>query len=574
MAKKIKKKIKHSLPGLLILILLSSVVAGFSFNLNLKLTAQKALANNDNATTQVTVRNAPPQFTGDAAENPISSSTSPRNNGSSIGFTAQAHDPEGNSFYLIICSSNAVTASSTGGAPTCGAITRCTSTITANDGTANCTYSGINNAAESEAWYAFVCDNHTAEGDCSAANQGSGDSGSPFYINHAPTFTAVNTTLDNRNPGQTFTMTATAFDTDAIDGTDDLLSLDICSTNAWATTTGCSAVTLCHATDTAVTDPTCTFATSTPASHGAFTYFAFVKDWHQMPASGNSQTNSYHVNDVSPVISNVVLTSLQGNSITVAMRGTASTTIYATSTSVTDNNGCSDLVGATSTIYYSNVANGPNCTGSYDNCYQMGASLCTLSDCNGGVDTQATYTCTTSISFHAIPTDAATNSPYTAFNWLARLAVYDQANSTTSMSSAVEVNTLQAFEVTQATIPYGTVKSSFDTGAFNATTTVVNYGNCPISSLIIGTDMTGPGTIEVWKQIYSTSTFTYGVAAGRYLTSTSSIDDAHLNCKKPTDAQVDQTDDIYWGIGIPSGKPSGLYSGTNTFTAILDPTNW
>ena len=101
MAKKIKKHIKRSMPLFVIISLIASTLAivlvfNFDFNLsksNLSLEKPEAQAQNDTATTSVMVKNAPPTFSVGAAENPVSSSTSPVNLWGSIGFTAEANDP-------------------------------------------------------------------------------------------------------------------------------------------------------------------------------------------------------------------------------------------------------------------------------------------------------------------------------------------------------------------------------------------------------------------------------------------------------------------------------------------------
>jgi len=127
-----------------------------------------------------------------------------------------------------------------------------------------------------------------------------------------------------------------------------------------------------------------------------------------------------------------------------------------------------------------------------------------------------------------------------------------------------------ALNITEATIPYGSIKSNQNSGSVNATTTVINYGNTPLDSTVNGTDMTGPGIIEVNNQEYATTTFTYsGVGSGATDLGSSTPARVDINIVRPTSIS-DFTAPIYWGIGIPAGKTSGNYSGTNTFYAAID----
>jgi len=576
MSKVIKKQIKRSMPWLMIVSLVFSTAFGFAtFNLNLDFQKKaKEIINwtnevkADTAVTTVTVQNAYPTFSGNAAENPTSSSTSPVNTGASIGFTATANDPENNQYYLIVCSNNnQATAGVGGGAPSCGAGATqfCVSGATNSGSQASCTYSNVSSpAAETQNWYAFVCDNHTTQADCvPSSNQGSGDSGSPIYVNHAPTITSATTTVNFLEPGGTFTLQGNATDTD-VQGGQDVITLDICSTNAWSTSTGCTVTTLC--TGTSTSNPTCNYNRPVPAAHGATTYYAFIKDNHGLPGSGNSQSATYTINDVSPTISNVVLNS--GNSINPLLKGVPEFVASTTSLSVQDNNGCQDIVGATSTIYMSNVAAGANCSADDNNCYPITSGSCAISDCSGS-DAIATIVCSTTIAYHADPTDNSTNNSREIYYWLGSIRVYDENFSTSSVSqtSLTEFNTVPGIDITEASIAYGTIRSSFNSGWNNATTTVVNIGNSPLNADVSGTDMVYlANTIGANNQEYSLANFNWSTGTDLSSTTPATV---NTDCVKPT-SQSDITDQIFWGIGIPGGRQSGVYSGTNTFLAALD----
>lgn len=582
------------MPLFMILSLLtSSTVIGFTFNFNFNnlvskdsqesVLSQVAYAA-DMASTTVTVRNAAPTFTIQPAENPVSTSSSPVNVGYNIDFVATANDIEDNNYYLIVCATDSVSPGEDGAAPSCGGDEFCVSGAVASDGEASCTYAVVDSGSETDDWYAFVCDDHSTEADCSGSSQGAapgtGDSSSPFYINHAPVFSLVLTTDDDKDPGQTYTITASVLDGDVADEPDEL-HLYVCNSNSWATSTGCADLEYCHATSTSA-DVSCdTFATTTPAKDGTYGYYAFVKDWHEMPATGNSQVSTYSVNNVAPTVGSVILNS--GDNIILNFKDEDEYIASTTSVSISDNNGCSDISSggayATSSIYWSSATSSENCVADDDDCYQIGSASCVLdvSSCTGYDDPTVTYTCTTTLAFHAIPTDDSTNNPNSGTNWLAGISIFDDdgARGVGTTSLGVEIETLTSLEITETEIPYGTIKGGQDSGAYNATTTVVNAGNSPLDSEIEGTDMNrsgGGGVIRESNQEFGLSNFVYGF--GTYTLSSTTPDVVDITAPKPQTSQIDVSDQIFWGIGIPGGTLSGDYSGMNTFTAALDESNW
>lgn len=587
MAQKIKKQIKRSMPLFIIFCLLTSTGSlALVFNINFSLFGlnfdkpEASAQGSDQATTTVTVKNAAPEWAVVPAETPISTSTSPINVGYAISFIGTANDAESNSYYLAICSTNSITASSTGGAPTCGGTAFCVSTLTVAGVQAICEYSSvIDPGAEIEDWYAFACDNHTTEGDCSFMSQGSAEgvnaSSSPFWVNHAPVFTGV-ADDGGQDPGDNYTVTATVTDADVILG-QDVLSLYVCSTNSWATSTGCTATQFCLATSTSP-NIVCQWATTTPAIAGSWDYWAFVKDEHEMPATGNSQTDTYVVNNVAPTVSSVVLQS--GIDITLNLKNSAE--IVATATAViSDNNTCHDIAGATSTIYWSGVAGLHGCTADDDQCYSIAQVNCEYQagTCSG-TSTTATYICSTTIAFHAIPTDGSGgNYPYGSTDWLAAIQGIDNSGAvgiaTTTSGAAVNVDTLLALEVQETEVNFGSIRGGQNSGTDNGTTTIENYGNAPINSTFIGDDL-WQGAVEYIgadQQRYGTTTITYASLTYQ-LSSTTLSDVRDVDINKPTTASQTITDEVYWGINIPAGKVSGVYNGMNTITSVLDNNDW
>jgi len=598
MAKKIKQQIEKSIPLFVIIcLIMSSTALGLFFNVNFdiyRLIKTKANIINipdalavDTASTTVEVQNAPPSYSVQPAESPASTSTSPVNVGANLTIQATAVDGESNQYYLIICSSNSITIDASGGeSHSCGATTFGSSTATNAGVQASVTFAVSDPGAEMDDWYAFVCDNHATQADCSLSSQGaapnSGDNSSPFYINHAPNFTVVATTDDNKNPGNSsdpFEVTASATDGDVMGGTDEL-AIYVCSSVGWSIAGGCTGMQLCYGTSTAP-NVSCEFATSTPAADGAYPYYAYVKDWHDMAAVGNFRNSNYNVNNVAPVIGSVILH--DGDDIIVNMKGMNEVAATTTSTSVSDANGCSDIATgghATGTIYWSGAASEHNCAANDNDCYVIGSADCviTAGSCSGSSDADLTYTCSTTIAYHALPTDDANGSPYNLTNWLGGITVFDDdgAHGTATSSSGVELISLVALEVSELAIPYNTIKSGFDTGDYNATTTIINFGNSPLDTGVDVNDMDKDDLTANWieaeNQEFDLSNFDYGSGSWSVEEASSTLQVDTITVR-PT-SQTNVSDQIYWGISIPSGKLSGTYTGQNIFTAILDNDNW
>ncbi|MDD5527637.1 MAG: hypothetical protein PHO56_01520 [Patescibacteria group bacterium] len=587
MGKILKRKIKHTLPIIVIFCLLNILTLGFSFNLNLNfvkvqergLVKMAIGAQADTATTSVIVKNAPPAFSVSPTEVPTSTSTTPVNVGGSIGFQATGLDGEGDDYWLIICSTNSATSTQPGGLPTCGVTEFCLSNKASSSVSASCTYNNVTDpGAETQAWYAFVCDDHYGDPHCSLSGQGSGDGGSPFYVNHAPRLVHLYTSVDNQDPGVNFTFTASTSDSDVLGGTDHM-NLYVCATTTgWTAGGGCGVgSTLCVGSSTLNTSISCTYATGIPRMHGAYTYYGFVKDWHGLAASqGNGTSSTYNVNNVAPTISNVTLN--QGNNITLNIKNAPAVLVKASSTSVTDNNGCTDLSSATSTIYIESATSGANCAADDSYCYQIGTSYCSISKCSGPTSATAAVTCSTSMAFYAMPTDAS--SIASTSSWYAKIKVADapglKGEASYTVLNGVEVVSASALEVSELDIPYGTVQAGTNTGATNALTTIINFGNTPIDTEVSGTDMSknsiGPEIIGIENQKHLKTAFNFN--AEGTVTSSSTPDTVQTDVSRPTSA-VDVSNPIYWGIAVPFGTPSANFYGQNLFTVVLDKyDNW
>lgn len=237
----------------------------------------------------------------------------------------------------------------------------------------------------------------------------------------------------------------------------------------------------------------------------------------------------------------------------------ATTTVIA-STTVTDYNGYTDLLQATTTFYKSDVT--AACTPDNNSCY-IATSSCSFTSCSGA---SCTLTCTADFQFHADPTDQDGGQ-----FWYAFMEVSDQGGATDfGTSIGVDLLTIRALEVQNA-INYGTVDINQDTGSFNPTVNILNYGNEAIDVQIAGTDMTDgvASVIPAAQQKFATSTFDYSTCTEcQYLSVVGAAVEVDLT--KPTTANPPVADSVYWGVAVPFGTASNPHSGINTFTAISD----
>lgn len=240
----------------------------------------------------------------------------------------------------------------------------------------------------------------------------------------------------------------------------------------------------------------------------------------------------------------------------------STTTVYATAT-VTDKNGYADLVSGSSTIYRSGA--GAACAADNNDCYiSAGAPQCNFTNCSGN---SCVLECSADIYYHADPTDAGA---YVGEEWLAYLEVVDQAGGTDLGSApGVELTTMLALDV-EDTINYGSLAAS-TTSTYNATTTILNYGNAAIDIQVEGNDLTDgeASTIAVEEQRFSTSTFAYKTCTDCTTLSSTSID-YEVDISKPTTSSPYTSDNLYWGIRIPYGVASNPHSGNNTFYVVAD----
>lgn len=524
----------------------------------------------DTATTSVTVGNSAPSFDVAPAEDTASVSTSPTNAGTDVTFDATGNDSNGDSYYLAICKTDAVTAVN-GGAPTCDGGSWCVSTATADETEASCSYTTLDSDDESNDWYAFVCDGDSSSASCSSSSQGSGDSGSPFKVNHRPTFDTISND-GPQDPGGTVTWSTNASTTDSdTDGTADTVKLVVCKTAgvSGVDCDGGESDRWCQSSLVSDT-PSCTYDVPTPTADQSYDAYVYLFDNHDFGADTNQGSSSnYTVNNVAPTVSSVALNG--GSAMDLTENTTTSVTITGT---VTDNNACGDVASVETSLYRSGVGwtSCDNDAEDDDNsCYaQVSCSVVGSGNtCDGSSDASADYTCSVSVQYHADPTD--TNTVYEAENWLSTVKATDDDASTgnAEVSSGVQMNSLTALDIT-STISYGTLGPGEAIDPLDQTANVTATGNVGLDVELSGTDMTSNGdSIAVTQQKYALAAST-AYADGTTLSTTET--EAELNCSKTTDSVSPANKDTYWGIEIPADTPSGDYSGSDTFGAVKGET--
>lgn len=516
--------------------------------------------------TSVIVGNSAPSFSVHTFEVTASTTTNPTNVGTTVTFQATGTDGNNENYYLIVCKTDAVTPHNNA-APTCNVATWCVSGSTTSGNSATCGYGTLNSDAESNDWFAFVCD-HSPSSVCSEKSVNAGDSGSPFEVNHPPSFVSVGVTTP-LNPGSTETWTTTVGTSDADTGASDTVHLVICKTTG-ITSGACDG----GATDTWCTgsavanNPSCSIGISIPSLDIGYSAYAYIFDNHNFGSTSPVQASAspFTINNVSPIISDITLNSQVGTSNITLSEGT--TTPVVLGATITDNNGCDDIASVIASLYRSGVgysacdaggeANANRCYPAM-NCSVNGA----INTCSGVTDASAAYICTADVKYYADPTVA--NTTYSAETWVDTFKASDEAlNDNQTVSPGVELNDLLAMDI-GSSLAYGNLSAGQTLTPLSALTIVTATGNVGLDETLEGTHMYSVGdTISVGNQRYSLAS---GTAYGSGTTLTVSPAESELNCKKTT-TDTGETKPTYWGISIPLGTVAGTYGGTNTVIAV------
>lgn len=572
-------------------------------------------ASADDVTTSVTVLNTPPVWTVNAQESTESSTTTPTNAGAVITWTAVGTDSSNDLYYLIICKTSGAATANAGAAPSCnGGVsnqwavsTSTTSGLQASAATTTIATFPFQN--ESNDWYAFICDGNATLPRCNLAyTQGSGNTASPFVINHPPVFAAISNN-GPVNPGAVITWSSTSYDNDSLGGSNDQVRLFVCKSNdfngtycgaggSWATST------------LATTDAATSTTIVIPTQDKLYNAYVYLIDEHNLVATStiHGSNSFFAVNNVAPSVTASSISLLDRDNVgnlTLNTPAATSGPFKVTFTAV-DNNSCltasstNEISSAITNVFRSGVGS-TSCQVAGDfnsnNCYPAASPLvydlvCTQdgASCSGATDSDATFTCTYSLWFNADPTDAST--PWTAQNWLATVRATDNNGATSTLTEATTGNDLVsflAFDVSTTTIVYGSLEPGQSTDPLFATTDLKAQGNTGLDEDLYGdtmcTNWTAPDScdsgginasseIAVGNQKVATSGVAYASATA--LTSSSSPTSVTINVQKTTATSSIQTKNTFWGISIPIAITlAGNYTGQNTIVGkVSNFLNW
>ena len=565
------------------------------------------------ATTSVTVLNTPPQWTVDAQEEYGSSGTDPTNSGDEVSWIATATDSNSEDYYLLICSDGSAPSSTPSGAPSCNSPIQWAVSAAASSGAqarAATTTTETTPFSESNDWFAWVCDGIATNPRCNAvAKQGTGTTSSPFKVNSRPTFTAFSDDSPAL-PGVVVTFSSTATDTD-MDTVPDTVQLWVCNTTSFNATSsiGCNNETLASSTLTAF-DPSGTYTIEIPTQDATYGAYGFVVDNHGHPAIGGSQ-GSNSVLTVLNATPTVSVITLNGGGDLVLTQEAAETTGFTLRYTATDDNSCvnssagDEIVGFELSVYRSGIGSS-TCDGTGvnynpNNCYDTGIGTstwnisCTASStsCVDSDDVDQIWDCTFPLWYVADPTDgSATTSLYFAENWIAAVAPVDDNGATSTLtegSIGQELNSLLAFSLDTAAIPYGPLEPGDQTDPLVATTTLSATGNVGLDELLTGhhmctyytsavtCDNSATSTIADTNQVFATSSISYAAATSSgFILSSSSQAELEINIPKSTSTVTQASGITYWGIRVPATITlAGSYTGENTFYGkVGEPAQW
>jgi len=352
--------------------------------------------------------------------------------------------------------------------------------------------------------------------------------------------------------------------------TSSLVDVHACSTNSF-TGSACGGTTLCKITGVrngqsgqCVVDG----LVNIPTAHGdatAYPVYVFTVDSNGFQGSGTS-TSGYAVTDIAPTVDTYSVQDIHptaGGSVTTSF-----------TTLVSDDNGWADIDTVDGLIYDSASGSGGTalssgtCTPNERNCYLRAA--CTKAQ---STPTQITATCDSITTwFNMDPTAPGV--------WKAHANAIDTGHTTVGADSATDimVGALSAVAVTQPSIAYGGIAVG-GTSSSSQTTTMQNVGNIVIDVGIHGTNMIdGSNSIPLAQQRWATDTgFAYLtgdhplVADPESVPGTATTGCANRSVAVRAAHDSTATDsDLFWKLRIPDPQPTGSYSGSNTFTSVVD----
>jgi len=549
---------------------------------------KKIIVQADNATTSVEVGNTVPAFTGgqEPHEDPASATSTPTNVGDQVTFKAIASDANGDDWKLLICSSNTVTATS------CDATTFCNSNFASSTAEATCSRTALVGDNETVAWYGFACD---AVGCSAESHKTDLDVGPPFHVNHSPAFTVFSDDSP-KNPNVSVAWHSTSSDPDS--GGSDTVTLYVCKTASFSTSTGCGGGEWCHS-DPISADPTC--STSTPRPDGDYGSYGYVKDNHNFASTDTKQgfNSTMTVSNIAPSISasSINLLDTDGSGNLALTSEQAETSGFKVTFIVADDNSCQnitsgdEIASAFINVRMSEITQA-NCVASStynaNNCYPdasdwnpVCAASSTVDSCTGNTDTSVGWACTFSLQYHADAT--VTSTPKAAYDWIAAAKATDDDSANTGLIDSTdysnEMDKFMSYDLASTTLAYGSVAPNAD--SLEKTTTVEATGNVGLDENLSGGNAGNKGMcvtdyptcsgayIETGQQNYNlTQGLGWGGAGHGDLSVTPT--ESELDCLKTTVTGTPATKDTYWYLRVPLGQAVGTYTGSNIIEGKVD----
>jgi hypothetical protein len=602
MLKSVSGKVKLSLVVFGALLFLLVITLWDSGDLSFQRGATTVKA--DTATTTLQVLNIAPNWTVDPAESPSSATTTPVNVGASISFTGTATDPNGDAYYLLICkTSSTPTAGSGGATPSCAGGAGnlwAVSATTTSASPATATHVTTSTDGQIDAWFGWICDNNSVSAQCNATvKQGSGDSGSPFYVNHWPTFASISNTSPTL-PGATTTWNAVASDSDSFSGTQ-VITLFICKASDFTGTACGAGGTYCTATSTS--NPSCGYNIPIPRQDQSYNAYPFIIDQYNLAASSSAAegtNNPYTVAVATPTISSSTVTLNNNNTSTVNLTLTSSsgqTNSFTVKFTVADNNSClnassgNEIASVLANVYRSGVTQAScQTSGNYnaDNCYPFAVGTSTWNincvqdggSCVGSSSLTATFTCTFPLWYVSDPTDgtAASDTQYFSQVWTTSVKATSWAGPTSTLVEAAagtELSSFLSYHLNSTAISYGALQPGQTTDPLVATTSLLATGNVGLDETLYGLDMctTFPGcpvsttsTVPIGQQHYASSGVAYASGFTALVNPGALF---RLGVPKSTATSTNASGSTFWGISVPGTiQQAGNYTGQNTLIGV------
>jgi hypothetical protein len=294
----------------------------------------------------------------------------------------------------------------------------------------------------------------------------------------------------------------------------------------------------------------------------AMVFFGGAMIFKEVMADTNYGIPSVTVGNAVPSFGSVVFNGGASGATPITVAELSYVSVVASST-VTDTNGYNDIKGASSTLYNSATTCGSTNKDNSFWCYYIATTTspgCATSSCSGN---SCVLTCTFSVWFPAIPTDAS-SSPYAANFWRVDMTAVDGSSATGSTYATNELSVASYAQFTSSwTYLCGGGNCSPDQTSTQAYTNATNTGNYQINLEMSGVNMeSGVNTIPVGQQKYATSNM-YDWNTGTVLTTTPTRWQIYIARPQAT-TTANSTATVNWQIKIPSGQVPGTYSGTNT----------